>query len=154
LGRRLTQSTSGTDAHNPVENEIGVGDQSSNIETRYASDSSPGTDECCGTLSVEGFRKAHSLYRHAPISQMGGGEQGIASVVPRPDKDNHLSPADGPAHLADKTHAPHRKTSGGRLHERALRNPSQHVTLGGANRLDRVEPEHHSTVTDFARLRG
>ena len=88
------------------------------------------------------------------MRQVGPREQGVTPVVTRTHKEDAVRAHQSAMTFSNLSHAFDGYGPSSTLHERAIGDSRHKSVLGLTNNLDRVEPTHHSTVTDFARFRG
>jgi hypothetical protein len=156
VGRRIAQGSPGTNADNAVHNQIGVHTlllEGAGIQIAGDKTSS-GCCESARTGIVTGRSDTDSPHRQSSVRQVGSCEQGVTPVVAGTHKEDNVRAHQSATTFSNPSHAFDGYCTCSTLHERAIGDSLHKSVLGLTNNLDRVEPAHHSTVTDFARFRG
>jgi hypothetical protein len=154
--RRIAQGSPGTDADNAVHNQIGVRTlflEGAGIQITRDKTSS-GRCERARTGIVTGRSNTDRPHRQASVRQVGPREQGVTPVVTGTHKESDARAHQSATTSSNLSHAFDGYCTGRTLHERTIGDSRHESVLGLTNNLDRIEPAHHSTVTDFARFRG
>jgi len=154
--RRIAQCSPGTDADNAVHNQIGVRTlflEGAGIQIT-GDKASSGCCESTRTGIVTGRTDTDSSHGQPSVRQVGPCEQGVTPVVTGTHKEDDVRAHQSATTFSHLSHALDGYCPSSTLHERAIGDSRHKSVLGLTNNLDRVEPAHHSTVTDFARFRG
>jgi len=106
------------------------------------------------TLCVDAITYLDSVDPASPRSKIRSGDEGVATVVARPDEEHDVRSGDLTALGFQQPQADIAETSGSALHDNLGRHRGEQCLFRGTHLRHGQERDHHSTVTDLAKLRG